>query len=554
MSNVLGKYSLLTKIGEGGLSHVYLGMSENQSFAVKCLKPERAQVPRIVASFIREIQIASKLNHPNILKILDHGKVDGVFFAVSELLLAGSLHEMVSDFRRDHGRPPLSLTLYFIKELCSALRYLHNTSIFRNSQSVLFHGDLSLENIMITREGLLRLTDFGSAGQESSTDPLERPFGRIHYLPADILEGRPLTTVTDLYSLGVIAFILFHGTVPFKAENKVDLIAKVRNATVPKFECSNLVRSRSDEISLRIFFNKALHRDPALRFQTVEAFEEALLHIRFREKPLENILDASSLFSPAFVGRLIAKDQNWTQAISEFNAGTRVPKVPSGPVESLAGQVGQRKHPRISTEHIGISADVVDLSDKARGACAVAELGRGGMLVEWKGLPQKEGGEYGIVLHLGKDHPPISGLGKLVYEVSRNASPFAGFQFTNISPENVKILDSFVRSQLESFDLCGQVPQESSDRFFVDLYFRNMDEFRKEFESNISQGGLYVESAKTFENDETIFIRIHLPNTFRQILLKGRVVYSQPKSSSRVGVGVQLENDPKQLLSLKNVL
>jgi serine/threonine protein kinase/Tfp pilus assembly protein PilZ len=545
----IGPYTLLAKIGEGGLSFVFLAVKEGKPFAVKCLKPEKGEDPQAVTDFIREIRIGSSLDHPNILKIVDHGKSGGVYFSVANLLLGEELHKVIQEWRAMKKRVPLPLSLYLIQECCRTLKYLHHKTVFEHSKSVLFHGDLSPDNILVLLDGSIRLIDFGSAGQEGAVDPKQRHFATLSYVPPELLQGERPTTQTDVYSLAVLSFYFLFNRRPFEGESKRIQLQMILSSPIPRLDAGGIAKSANDENALRIFFQKALHKDHAMRFQTIEEFEQDFLHLRFVEPSLTDPLEISKWLPPALLERVRRRDAEWTRIVEAFQAAGSGAAPPAKPVEPLLSPSARRRHPRISITDGAVRVEVVDSRERIMVSAEIHELSSGGMLVRWRGREPNRGQEYAIILHLGAGESMIQGTAKVLYEVKIQARSYVGMMFTKILPADYRTLETYVYDHLpkEPTFQPKAKPKPKIDRAILDVHFKNEKELREEYERNISHGGLFVEGFPQVHQGEKVEIRIHLPNSFRRVALKGEVVFITPDSESKQGMAIQLEGDPKTL-------
>jgi len=99
----------------------------------------------------------------------------------------------------------------------------------------------------------------------------------------------------------------------------------------------------------------------------------------------------------------------------------------------------------------------------------------------------------------------------------------------------------------------GHTAATDGDRAFLDVYFRSLEEFRQEVRTNIQHGGMFLEADQTFQDAKEVFIRVHLPNTFRQVLLKGAVVFTQLRENEKLGLGLQLDTTPESLAALAKI-
>ncbi len=552
----IGLYHLLEKIAEGGFSQIFLAIRDGQPYAIKRLKSEKTQDPQVVSDFVREVRIASSLEHPNILKILDQGKTKDVYFSVTEPLLGLTIGQLIDHFRAKRSSVPLSLSLYLIRECCQALRYLHHTTIFEYSNSFLFHGDLAPDNLILMMDGTLKLLDFGSAGQESLGASSKRHFGKLFYLPPEVLRGEPPNKMTDVYALTVLAFFLLFGQHPFEAKNKAELIEGIAHLEHPRLDLKNLVRSMHDEAAVRIFFNKGLHKDQKLRFQNIEEYEHDFFRIHFLSKQLKDHMEVRKFLQEHVGGQLKELDLSWSQKIQNFYKAyelqTEEVKQDVEVVESLLGEEERRKYPRILTREHAIQAEILDSHSRAKIQNKVYQLSKGGILIKWESLIPRQGGLYPISIYLGKDFPPITTTAKLLYEISIQGRSHVGLEFVKISEIDLKILERYVEKHAKDIQT-GKVTSKPHQKVIVDALFSDLAQFEQEFENNIKHGGLFLKHSKLLENGESVWVRVRFSHTLQNILLKGKVVFCKSVAENKHEVSLQLDLSPGHLGTLLEI-
>jgi serine/threonine protein kinase/Tfp pilus assembly protein PilZ len=559
----VGNYHLICPVGQGGLAEVYLALRNGKPFAVKCLKTERTADERFIRDFMREAMVSTTLEHPNILKFLDQGKADDTYFAAMELIVGTTLEQVLVESKKLSAPCPVSFSLFCIAELIKALKYLHQSTVFEYSNSVLFHGDISPNNVMVCQDGRVLLMDFGSAGQQSETYPKDHHLGKMCYLPPDILQKVPYTTAADVYSAGVLAFYLLFGRRPFEAATKLELYRSILRDPLPRLDLNGIARSLKDEGPIRIFFNQALHKDPKLRFATIQDFEKQFLSLRFARPAPQTPSEFLRTFPEWLSGRFNDTAREWMKRIQDYRAGeTRAlaPTAPQAhtPVQSLLAGIEKRRHPRISVEHRKLTAEIISPEERVKVKASVAELSRGGMLVKWEGLRPKVGQVYPLRFRLEEHGVPIQAAGRLLYEVQRKEKPYVGMEFTRMAPEHELRLAEFVSSHIPtspSFDITSMDAGPEASETYVDVVFRSAEDFRVEYETNMRHGGMFVQSTRSFKNHETVLLRIQVGNHLERVTLKASVVYSKALEASgapnaRFGLGVQLSDPPAKLESL----
>lgn len=535
----IGPYKIIEKIGEGGFSNIYLALKKDKPIAIKCLKLERVKDSYAIESFVREATIASRIKHPNLLNIIDHGQLGEFYFMATPLLLGATIGNLLKDCK---FAVPLELSLYIIRSCCQALRHLHQTTVFDHSESVLFHGDLSPDNLILSQDGLVTLVDFGSAGQETSASQAQKYFGKPYYLSPEVLKGEPPSKSTDLYALGVITFFLLFGRRPFEAENQPELLNAILHSTPPRLDCSPFIKSPQDEHAVRVFFNQALHKEQNLRFSNIDSFEEHFFRIHFQKEELSQI-NAHWKFPPTFQERLKKLDHSWSTLIKDYRSKNIKLSVDDfTQIKPLIRNINRRKHPRVLTEKEKLQVEVLDLTSKTKTHFPLRQISRGGMLLKWEGLIPYKGSPYSFTLNLGNTYPSIQGTAKLLYELPIRSQSHAGFQFVQLTDSDIQTLDSFVHAQFRRLKK-AKTAHISPNTRILDVYYDNRETLQQEFTNNIQHGGIFVQASEAFQSGETIFIRLHPPGTLQSILLKGSVVLCQHSNAGKFEVALQIETD-----------
>ena len=221
LSAIGTQYSLGGEIGRGGMSVVYRArdLRLNRSVAIKVLPPELAHDPGVRARFTREAQTAAQLSHAHIVPIYDVGERDGLAYIVMAMLTGGNLATLLAH----EPRLPIEETRRFLREVADALDYAHQRGVI--------HRDIKPDNIMIDREsGRALVTDFGIAWAMEAASRLTATgiaVGTPTYMsPEQAVGERALDGRSDIYSLGVVAYQMLTGRVPFSASNSMALLLK----------------------------------------------------------------------------------------------------------------------------------------------------------------------------------------------------------------------------------------------------------------------------------------------------------------------------------------
>lgn len=316
-----GRYEAHHLLGEGGMSSVYAGLDTvtEQRVAIKLLKQETTSSKVLVERFIREGEALRRLNHPNIVKMLDAFVEDGKHYVIMELVTGGDLHELI----KRQGRMPLQRVLEIGLDLADALTRAHRLNII--------HRDIKPANILIAEDGTPRLTDFGVARLSDSTDLTKTGtvVGTISYLSPEGCMGEVLDARGDIWSFGVVLYEMLTGRQPFSVEeaNTVGLITAILTLNPPPIE-----NFRSDvPPALKTLIWRMLEKDKNKRISSarmVGSVLEALLKGGDADAILAgNVRDTTPLtpVDPVAASSLNA----FQQVVSEFNASRATPTPPA---------------------------------------------------------------------------------------------------------------------------------------------------------------------------------------------------------------------------------
>ncbi len=251
------RYRVLERIGSGGMADVYLAYDTvlDRRVAVKVMHPNLASDENFVRRFKREAQAAANLNHPNIVSVYDWGYQDNTYFIVMEYITGRTLKDLI----RERGALPVGEGIKIAKQIGSALTFAHKNEVI--------HRDIKPQNIIITTDGLVKVTDFGIArAKSSSITETGSVMGSVHYLSPEQAQGLPATELSDIYSFGVVLYEMFTGNLPFDGDTPVAIAMKhTTEKPAPPSQLNPSIPADLEAIIL-----KAMAKDPFDRYQTVE--------------------------------------------------------------------------------------------------------------------------------------------------------------------------------------------------------------------------------------------------------------------------------------------
>lgn len=210
------RYEIMGRIGTGGMADVYKGRDHklNRYVALKVLKREFREDELFVKKFQSEAQAAAGLMHPNIVNVYDVGEDRGLYFMVMELVEGITLKEYIQKKVRLTPKEVISITL----QVCAGIEAAHNNGII--------HRDIKPQNIMISKEGKVKVTDFGIAKATTSNTISTNAMGSVHYTSPEQARGGFSDIRSDIYSLGITMFEIITGELPFDGETTVSIAIK----------------------------------------------------------------------------------------------------------------------------------------------------------------------------------------------------------------------------------------------------------------------------------------------------------------------------------------
>lgn len=254
--NVIGnRYEIIEKIGNGGMATVYKALDKilNRYVAIKILRDEFTTDEEFIKRFNAEAQSAARLTHPNIVSVYDVGQEYNVYYIVMELIQGKTLKQIIDE----DGFLSWKWSINIAIQIASALDMAHKNSII--------HRDIKPHNIMITEEGVAKVTDFGiaKAVSNSTITAFGTTLGSVHYFSPEHARGGYTDAKSDLYSLGVVLYEMVTGKVPFDADTPVSIALKHMQEEPEE----PIKLNKNVPFALNQIIMKALRKDPNDRYQ-----------------------------------------------------------------------------------------------------------------------------------------------------------------------------------------------------------------------------------------------------------------------------------------------
>ncbi len=286
------RYELVAQQGSGGMSVIYRALDRmlGRMVAVKILRPNLTEDPQLLAKFQQEARTFAMMSHPNIVTIYDVGSDGATHYIVMELIDGDDLKKLI----KTRGPLPLDKALDLAMQICAALGFAH--------RSKLVHADVKPQNILINRDGLVKVTDFGIAQALTDTLPRERSkvvWGSPHYFAPEQARGEPPTTASDVYSIGIVLFEMFTGRLPYVGKDQRELALQHLQAPIPRAKdfAAGLPNDLSNVIA------KVMSKRPNDRYSHADQLGHILQQIRERTKSPSRQFSAGRLAPPTVVAQ-----------------------------------------------------------------------------------------------------------------------------------------------------------------------------------------------------------------------------------------------------------
>ncbi|NLP34255.1 MAG: Stk1 family PASTA domain-containing Ser/Thr kinase [Clostridiales bacterium] len=262
------RYEIVDKVGSGGMADVYKAKDQrlNRFVAIKILKPEYSSDRSFVNKFRGEAQSAAGLSHPNIVNVYDVGDDSGLHYIVMELVEGITLKRFIEKKGKLEIKESVGITI----QIAQGMEAAHNNRII--------HRDIKPQNIIISREGKVKVTDFGIAKASNSNTITSNAMGSVHYLSPEQARGGYSDEKSDIYSLGVTLYEMLSGKVPFAGDNTVSVaLLHIQGEAIPLRELDPKI-----PVSLDKIVQKCMQKRPERRYHSaselISDLKKAITH------------------------------------------------------------------------------------------------------------------------------------------------------------------------------------------------------------------------------------------------------------------------------------
>ncbi len=305
-----GKYELLEKIGTGGMAEIYKatvagpdGFEKLQ--VVKKILPMYAQNRSFIKMLIAEAKVSSVLQHANIVQIFELGEIDEQYYIAMEWVNGPDLLHILTECTRRNIRMKAQLVLFMVSEICKGLAYAHSATDTKGRPLNIIHRDVSPSNVLISREGDVKVMDFGVARADLERASHDRRHktaegvlkGKLGYMSTEQVIGAEIDHRSDIFALGIMLFESLTLKRLFLGKTDLDTLINIRDVKID----GKLRKHDYIPQGIQQLIRKALAKDPRDRFQSASDFQEAILDYLF-----ENRLRVSNRMLSDFVLEILA--------------------------------------------------------------------------------------------------------------------------------------------------------------------------------------------------------------------------------------------------------
>jgi serine/threonine protein kinase len=310
-----GPYRLLERIAVGGMAEVFRAKRTGvegfeKVLAIKRILAHLSDNKEFVDMFIHEAKMVAGLTHPNIVQMLDLGMLESSYFIAMEYVHGRDLRSIQKRAEEKGVRVPLDLAALIVSKVCAALEYAHRKKDDRGRPLHIVHRDVSPQNILISFEGDVKLTDFGiaKAATKATTTDHGALRGKLLYMSPEQAWGRPIDKRADIFSLGVVFYELATGKKPFLASSEGSILDAVRECRVaPPTSINPRIPDKLASVVM-----KALDRDPDQRYQDASEMYRDLDRV-LHERQVPSAPELSRLMHVLFDererGELVAEEE-----------------------------------------------------------------------------------------------------------------------------------------------------------------------------------------------------------------------------------------------------
>src|SRR6516164_7134489 len=370
IGDLIDHYRVLELVGRGAMGVVYKALDVNidRPVAIKVMSAEARGDPSFVERFRQEARVQGALNHPNVALLFDYFVHEGAPIAVMEYIDGESLEQLI----RRRGPIPAHESIPIFKQALCGVAAAHRAGII--------HRDLKPANLMITKDGIVKVMDFGIAKRQGapSATQVSTSIGSPFYMAPEQILGRPVDCRTDVYALGITLYELVAGQRPSNSRGKAEYL--VLDAHVNELPEPPTVYRYGIPRTVVDAVMRSLAKDPDARFQSADEFMRALPEISAPDAAAPRVDSSSTValeYSPAMSGDSVATGKPSGTVVFEYAPTTRRDPHNTMAFDYSAATLRQEANPRRSTPSPAATAPPAVAADVVKARSSAAQALRG---------------------------------------------------------------------------------------------------------------------------------------------------------------------------------
>ena len=334
---ILGKYKIVRRLSQGGMAEVFLAKQVGiggfeKPVALKRIQRQLLETRHLaIDMFLNEAKIAGRLMHPNIVQVLDVGEVGGALYLAMEFVRGKDLRDVIKEMRNQRIMMPLGEACMVVREVAQALHHAYWSTDMAGNRLSVVHRDVSPHNIIISFDGAVKLLDFGVAMSAVTEQNETMVVGKSMYMSPEHTTNHNVDHRSDLFSLGVVLYLMCTGAMPFASAEPRELFRKIRSGSFAPPQ--SIVPDLPPELAALI--TRMLQPDPEQRPQTgrdvVAALAEIAQNSGFQISP-------STIAQ--FIGDLFPAERDESapiEARARISGDIAIPRRPSGRLDRVSG-------------------------------------------------------------------------------------------------------------------------------------------------------------------------------------------------------------------------
>lgn len=299
--DTIGPYHLISKVAHGGMAELYLAdcLREDgfrRRLAVKRILPHFASSEDFVQMFIREARLAALLQHPNIVQVFDYGRIEDISFIAMEYIDGKDLGQVISAMSEGL---PVEPAVFVFSEICKGLEYSHSKADDQTGEPLnLVHRDISPQNILVSYQGEVKISDFGisKASSEPNLTQTGKLKGKLMYLAPEQVTGEGVDHRLDLYALGLVFYQALTGHFAYKFDSEVEAIKNIPTIAIEPLRSRKAgIPEELDRIVMR-----CLDKNVATRYQSAAAIHADLAAFKKSRQITFDSTDLAALMKDQF--------------------------------------------------------------------------------------------------------------------------------------------------------------------------------------------------------------------------------------------------------------